>query len=471
MTGSNATMKFGLPSLVLLTALLQACGPGDEMGPSDGLTLVVEIVSGGVALDPNGYLLVSADTAVQLVSNGTHVIEFSVAPEALWITDVRANCSLAGDTLLPIEPEDGFASTLLSVQCGQLFELAIGTRAGVKLVEEFSDVAVTLTSRVADEISWNPNRGSLAYRESGGEVLIYAFPDSSEVTVVDCDSSISSLGWSADGEWLSLLSRRCGQGGLSSATAYSPAVGTNLNTSQALDVVEMGLWSPSNQFLAFSVVDDDSATTDLYVGFADGRNPFQLTNLPGEERSPAFSANGSYVIFSSDLNGTFDIYRVFLQTGGIEQLTGIRDGDETTPRVSPIGTRFAYLLDGAGQQASVLMVEALNDPEGRAVSVPGVDVQGFVWSPESEYIAYEALVDGVTQIFVVHIESGENRGVSGLDAHSPAWSPDGTRIAFLSGAQGGDVHVVNVNGSGLSTVGARVDGFGDAVGFAWRPAN
>ena len=345
-----------MAAAVLLMGLLNSCGGAEGTGPSNGLTLVVEMASGGVALDPNGYLLVSPDTTVQLVSNGTQVIEYHEVPEAVWVTDIRANCTLAGDTLLALEPDDGFATAVLSFVCRQLWQVAVATDSGVLVFEEFSDDFPIASSVSGTELAWRPDGTILALRSGVDEISVFD-TSGTAMQVTDCHQNSNAARWSPDGTWISFLSMPCSSA-ISTVSLYASQTGELSDVSDTLDVVEVGAWSPQSTFLTYSAMVGQEEY-DLYAAFPDGRDPILLTNLPGREIHSSVSPDGLYIVFSSELNGTFDIFRVFVVTGGIEQLTGNASADETHPTVSPSGSRIAYLQQGNdGNQ--VLVVEPLS---------------------------------------------------------------------------------------------------------------
>jgi Tol biopolymer transport system component len=75
------------------------------------------------------------------------------------------------------------------------------------------------------------------------------------------------------------------------------------------------------------------------------------------------------------------------------------------------------------------------------------------WSPDGQRIAFVSARTGASEIWVMNADGSDQRQVTQLrgEAMRPAWSPDGRRLAFdLRRADGNyDIHVVNVDGSGL----------------------
>jgi Tol biopolymer transport system component len=71
------------------------------------------------------------------------------------------------------------------------------------------------------------------------------------------------------------------------------------------------------------------------------------------------------------------------------------------------------------------------------------------WSPDSRRLAFFRPHDGVRQIFVVELASGQERQLTKQGSNAaPVWSPKGDRIAFWSGDEKGFGQIWLMNGDG-----------------------
>ena len=61
--------------------------------------------------------------------------------------------------------------------------------------------------------------------------------------------------------------------------------------------------------------------SQLFIANGDGSGERPLLPLAGMDYSPSFSTDGMWVIFTSERNGSADIYRVHLDGSGLERLT------------------------------------------------------------------------------------------------------------------------------------------------------
>src|SRR5580765_6823708 len=61
--------------------------------------------------------------------------------------------------------------------------------------------------------------------------------------------------------------------------------------------------------------------TDIFIADADGSNPRPLLAHPALDYDASFSPDGKWIIFTSDRNGSADIYRAHVDGSHLERLT------------------------------------------------------------------------------------------------------------------------------------------------------
>lgn len=76
--------------------------------------------------------------------------------------------------------------------------------------------------------------------------------------------------------------------------------------------------------------------SDIFVADADGRNPKPFLASPGQDFNASFSKDGKWILFTSDRQGSADIYRAHRMAQGW-------NGSPTIPRSM---TRLRSLLTG-----------------------------------------------------------------------------------------------------------------------------
>ena len=208
---------------------------------------------------------------------------------------------------------------------------------------------------------------------------------------------------------------------------------------------------------------------DVYAIDASGKNLEQLTTSLAIDDWAVWSPDTLKILFQSDRIANpsapvhFQIYVMNSDGSSVGKLTTIDSVDSYQPAWSPNGTKiiFGSNRDGNGE------IYVMN-PDGTApvnlTNNAGSDLTP-AWSPDGSKIAFESNREGDYAVWVMNADGSnpvrltEPRPPSG----APSWSPDGTRIAY---EQNGDIWVMNVDGSRK----IRVTGGFWADGLPrWRP--
>jgi Tol biopolymer transport system component len=80
--------------------------------------------------------------------------------------------------------------------------------------------------------------------------------------------------------------------------------------------------APAQQVILFSA-DATPVHAQLFIANGDGTDERALLPPTGMDYSPSFSADGKWIVFTSERNGSADIYRVHADGAGLERLTSI----------------------------------------------------------------------------------------------------------------------------------------------------
>ncbi len=175
-----------------------------------------------------------------------------------------------------------------------------------------------------------------------------------------------------------------------------------------------------------------------------GRKLISESNAGEMNISPSLSPDGKFITFFSERDlVNLDLFLANAETGHIvRKLTSsIRNDDidafnffESVGTWSPDGQQFAYVAVKRGHNQ--LVIADVNRPRRTLeISVPGVpSINNPSWSPDGKYIAFNGLVEGVTDLFLYELDT---RKVTNLtkDRYSyihASWSPDGRYLAFAT---------------------------------------
>lgn len=144
-------------------------------------------------------------------------------------------------------------------------------------------------------------------------------------------------------------------------------------------------WSPDGSRIAFV-----GPGAKLWVVRADGTGARPLTSGSAREVSPSWSVDGKQVAFAGDRAGSWDLYVVNVDDGGLLQLTS-QDTHETLPVFSPTKDQIAFLRATGTDYGKARLWTITGD--GREQRALAEDAHGFsapAWSPDGRSIVYSA---------------------------------------------------------------------------------
>ena len=235
-------------------------------------------------------------------------------------------------------------------------------------------------------------------------------------------------------------------------------------------------------------VSNRDGNDEIYVMNPDGSNQRRLTNTPAAEWHPAWSPDGTMIVFQCMSGGTFNVCVVNADGSGYTQLTHWTkdDGLAQRPVWSPDGQRIVVTRELRGAQKLVVMNadgsnqrEIINlgrdpswSPDGTRIAFirweggglqiwtmrpDGSNVRALTqgdhghmyptWSPDGSQIAFEY---DHAQVAVMDVEGGPPRIIANKGSHNLSWSPDGKRIVIVPSGEG--LWLVNADGSGLTQI-------------------
>ncbi|MDT4968287.1 MAG: eukaryotic-like serine/threonine-protein kinase [Acidobacteriota bacterium] len=185
-------------------------------------------------------------------------------------------------------------------------------------------------------------------------------------------------------------------------------------------------------------------------------NIARVTVWSGLDTHPTLSPDGNSVAYSSNHNGSFEIYIKQLTPGGREiQLTADGQGN-FLPAWSPDGQRIAYY---SKQRGGIWIVPTLGGASRQLTDFGSIPK----WSHDGTMIAFQSDANpdlgsgsvGSSTIWIVPAQGGAPKQVTKvgkpLGGHvGPTWSPNGRRIAFVAlNFSTQQIWSVSVNGDDL----------------------
>ena len=163
-----------------------------------------------------------------------------------------------------------------------------------------------------------------------------------------------------------------------------------------------------------------------------------FTALPGSQATPAFSPDGSRVVFTWAGEGHGQHLYVKPVTGGTEMQLTASPGLDSSPAWSPDGRLIAFLREEEPGPPTLYTIPAPGGAERKIQTFSGTRPSPISWSADGTALAVADSdpPQAFPAIFLISLDSGQKRRLTTAPASSrgdwnPAFSPNGGRLAFM----------------------------------------
>jgi uncharacterized repeat protein (TIGR01451 family) len=258
---------------------------------------------------------------------------------------------------------------------------------------------------------------------------------------------------------------------------------TNLTDSSGAEESNF-IWSPDGSKLGFLSYDFTDFSISFCVMDADGSNRTVLTNVSGEYiNSYAWSPDSNKLIFSassySNNTSTSEVFVINADGTGRVNVSGT-DGYNTEPAWSPDGTQIsftrAHYFSNSPSTSDIYVADADGTNQVQIAHAEGDTDFGAIWSPDGTQLAFTRyLADNTNSIYLVHPDgSNIHRLLDDTDVQTyyPLWSPDGSKLTFSSyGPDGALFETINANRTGRTTIYSSPQNslYYSVGGWQWSP--
>jgi TolB protein len=182
-------------------------------------------------------------------------------------------------------------------------------------------------------------------------------------------------------------------------------------------------------------------TNHLCMIGSDGTHFQQLTTDDNNDYYPVFSPQGDAIVYASNYQGGFDLFRRELADGKTDQLT-FNIGNAFSPSFSPDGGRLVF-VNRVGSGPYSLWVMGLSGEPPHQIYAGSGTIVAAAWSPSADRIAFAMSVDqhDSYEIFLLSLAARDraperiSRGLPGIDG-SLVWSQDAKNLLFCAGPLG-----------------------------------
>ncbi len=190
-----------------------------------------------------------------------------------------------------------------------------------------------------------------------------------------------------------------------------------------------------------------SGAPGLYVYDLDSRRETHIPSPGGNLIGGTFMPGGDAVVGAVEAGGATNLSLLRLDGGVIRQLTH-GPSINVSPAVSADGSEMAFTSDRGGTPQVYMM--STSGGEARRITYRGSYNANPAFSPDGEQIAYQSRNGGTFDIYRIRIGGGPPVFLTG--GQHPAWSPDGRYIAFSIG-RGSGLGLYLIQGAGGKVVG------------------
>ena len=229
-------------------------------------------------------------------------------------------------------------------------------------------------------------------------------------------------------------------------------------------IAQSPAWSPEGSLLLFTSWRGGSGP-QIWVMSPEQRKPFLVSGRPGLNTSASYAPDGQHIVCTLSGDGNAEVYALDARGASPQRLTNHRAID-TSPAWSPTGREIAFTSDRPGSPQIYIM-----DADGGNVRRLTFDLDytdSPAWSPKGDRIAFVTRVGGGFDVWVSRADGSSSKPVvTGGNNENPHWSADGRHLVFASNCDGGyGLWVTDLDGA----LPRKLDAGGwRALSPAWSP--
>ncbi len=281
---------------------------------------------------------------------------------------------------------------------------------------------------------WSPDSKWIAYQWlhvsiSGTNFLASAPAEGGETKVLkayDPEISYAPEDWSPDGQYLLCDLEKRG---------HSPALGlVSVESGQVRELISLpskpahARFSPDGKSIVFERTDDGNR--DIYLLGVDGAPVIRLTDSNADDGKPIWSADGNYILFSSDRRSNWDLWATEIRSGkAVGEPFVVKYGIADCAKRRTSTGRLAFTTETQNRDVySVAIDPATGETTGlpRLISKSAYGQHQLpVWSPDGNQIAYTRGTTFMHWLCIQSIKDGREEcfevGVNGI--FGIQWTP------------------------------------------------
>ncbi|MFQ6041885.1 MAG: hypothetical protein ACE5PV_13590 [Candidatus Poribacteria bacterium] len=270
-------------------------------------------------------------------------------------------------------------------------------------------------------LSWSPDGGWIIFLEFS-EIQLMKADNTKDIKPFSGTGRYTNPVWSPDGQEIAYVhAPRYLTSDIWVKPVHEELAPIRITSGKANDTSPS--WSPDGTMIAFQSY--RTSNWDIWLTKSDGSgSAVPFTTNSADDKSPAWSPDGANIAFLSNRSGSYDIW--VKSTKGAEPSRQITDtpGYEENVRWSSDGQRIAHLDKRRGK--ANIFVQNISDSNGEIQITTSGDVSSYDWSPDGNFIIYQA-----GDIVAGQRSDGMGEEIKIAEGKEPIWSPDGQKIAYV----------------------------------------
>ena len=304
--------------------------------------------------------------------------------------------------------------------------------------------------------TWSPDSRQIAFMrflKDGFTINVISALGGTEKTLYTAQSGIRGwclrLDWSPDGKLLAFSEPRAELNPRVALISLDDLSVRPLTSPAGQEYDCEAAFSPDGSRVAFERGTVGGQSRDTYVMPITGGGPRRLTFDNSWGGFPAWTQDGSEIVFSSNRGGPMNLWRVSANGGPPRPVAGV-SAMATAPSISRKGNQLAYEHDTRTTGIWRIRLRDQTHSVGHPTSVTTArgmtNIRPSI-SPDGKKIVFESDRMGFTDIWYCDSDGSNCTQLTSLHgtAGTARWSPDGHRIAFEFQSQRYyDVYVLEV---------------------------
>jgi Tol biopolymer transport system component len=194
-------------------------------------------------------------------------------------------------------------------------------------------------------------------------------------------------------------------------------------------------WTEDSSSIVFS--SSRNGALSLWRVKATGGDPQRLAAVGDDAYAPAIALHGHRLIYSHG-SAMWGIFAVNLaEKPAAPALILTSSEQDAAPHISPSGHRIIFQSWRSGSR-EIWAAQMDGSNPVQLTDNPGQSAGDPSWSPDGNFIAFDARLDSFAHIYVIGSAGGKPRAITSGSCNdvAPTWSPDGRYLYFGSNRSG-----------------------------------